>query len=106
MSEKPAVHESVKCYKTPVSFVAAPHFLIFSDMASGYFLLLLFTVIPATAAQQCPIQFDGRVPANTTLATFDTSASLYNPNNVFGQSMLFRIEPSFKVTNIKRSDLV
>ena len=60
-------------------------------MASGYFLLLLFTVIPATAAQQCPIQFDGRVPANTTLATFDTSASLYNPNNVFGQSMLFRI---------------
>jgi hypothetical protein len=56
-------------------------------MASKTFLSLLFGLIPIITAQQCPIQFEGRVAPNTTLATFDTSASLFSPSFVFGQSI-------------------
>jgi hypothetical protein len=55
-------------------------------MAVKTFLSLLLATIPVVASQQCPIQFDGRVLANTTRATFDTSASLFNPSFVFGQN--------------------
>jgi hypothetical protein len=78
-------------------------------MASKNVLSLLFAAIPVLAgcAQQCPIQFDGRIPANTTLTTFDTSASLFNPSFVFGQSRSFPwLDERFDVADIERSDLV
>lgn len=56
-------------------------------MARRYVAPSLLALLPAlTAAQQCPIQFDGRVPTNFTAATFDTANGIYNPDNVFGQS--------------------
>lgn len=40
----------------------------------------------SVAAQKCPIQFDGRVPESATLASFDTSASLFNLKYDLGAS--------------------
>jgi len=51
---------------------------------SSLSLLALATVV---VSQQCPIQFDGRVPAGTTPAAFDLPTSLFNPTNVFGQNL-------------------
>lgn len=41
----------------------------------------------AVAAQNCPLQFDGRVSTDATLASFDTSASRFNPQYVLGASL-------------------
>ncbi|KAH8594531.1 hypothetical protein B0O99DRAFT_687756 [Bisporella sp. PMI_857] len=55
-------------------------------MASKIASLLL--LLSATAsAQRCAIQFDGRVPKGSTPDTFDTPASKYNPDNVFGAGL-------------------
>jgi hypothetical protein len=35
---------------------------------------------------KCPIIFDGRIPANASLATFDTASSPYNPDFVKGEN--------------------
>jgi hypothetical protein len=35
--------------------------------------------------KKCPIQFDGRVPAGSTPASFDALTSLYNPSYVIGK---------------------
>jgi len=35
----------------------------------------------SVTAQKCPIQFGGRVPESATFASFDTSASLFNPKH-------------------------
>jgi len=37
------------------------------------------------AAQQCKLQFDGRVPGGFSAATFDTNNNVFSPDNVFGQ---------------------
>jgi hypothetical protein len=38
------------------------------------------------AAQSCPLQFDGRVPKDFTLAEFDADNDLFNPGFVKGKS--------------------
>lgn len=48
----------------------------------------LFVIFAAVAAQKCPIQFDGRIPAHYTPESFDLSTSIYNPQFVYGQSAL------------------
>lgn len=40
----------------------------------------------AAIAQNCPIQFDGRVPAGSTPASFDTTTSPFGTKFIFGQS--------------------
>jgi len=66
----------------------------------------LFAAVTAIAAQKCPIQFDGRVAANATLADFDTTASLFNPTFVYGQSMFSFPGSSFNVAYIERLGVV
>jgi hypothetical protein len=39
-----------------------------------------------TSPIKCPIIFDGRIPANASLATFDTASSPYNPDFVKGEN--------------------
>lgn len=56
-------------------------------------LLPLSTLFLLVSAQKCPIQFEGRVSQASTLDTFDTSASLFNPGYVLGASMLCRVFP-------------
>lgn len=51
---------------------------------ANFFVLNAFAVV--VAAQKCPLQFDGRVPADATLGSFDTSASPFNPQYVIGAS--------------------
>lgn len=51
--------------------------------------LSLFVLLQFAVAQKCPLQFDGRVPAGSTPASFDTSTSKFNPSNVFGKGMLW-----------------
>ncbi|KAF8850088.1 hypothetical protein BDZ45DRAFT_603359 [Acephala macrosclerotiorum] len=41
----------------------------------------------AAIAQNCPIQFDGRVPAGSTAASFDATTSPFNTKFVFGQNL-------------------
>lgn len=66
----------------------------------------IFAAVTAVAAQQCPIQFDGRVPANATLADFDTTTSLFNPTFTYGQSRLYFPGSSSIVADIERLDVV
>ncbi|TPX07974.1 uncharacterized protein E0L32_010305 [Thyridium curvatum] len=46
---------------------------------------LVLSVIAAVKAQQCSLQFDGRVPGAFSAATFDTQNNIFSPKNVFGQ---------------------
>lgn len=49
----------------------------------------MLTLASVAKAQNCPIQFEGRVPVGTTPSAFDSSnTSLYNPSFTFGASML------------------
>ncbi|PQE05255.1 hypothetical protein CJF31_00008779 [Rutstroemia sp. NJR-2017a BVV2] len=51
-------------------------------------------------AQNCPIQYDGRMPAGTTPASFDSkSTSLFDPGNVFGKSTS-TFESIYKTTSL------
>ncbi len=47
----------------------------------------LLSALSVVAAQQCTLQFDGRVPGGFSAATFDAQNNVFNPANVFGQSM-------------------
>lgn len=49
--------------------------------------LLLTVVGAASAAKQCAIQFDGRIPTSFTPADFDTAASPFNNDFVFGKGL-------------------
>ncbi|PQE16337.1 hypothetical protein CJF32_00006233 [Rutstroemia sp. NJR-2017a WRK4] len=52
-------------------------------MAFKYSLSLL-ALVSAALAQNCPLQFDGRMPGGTKPASFDSkSTSLFDPSNVF-----------------------
>ncbi|RDL42347.1 Uncharacterized protein BP5553_02326 [Venustampulla echinocandica] len=44
-------------------------------------------LLSLAAAQKCPIQFDGRVPAAATPESFDANSSPYNPGYVLGQNL-------------------
>ncbi len=59
-------------------------------MASSRSFSLAFALsaLSLVAAQQCNLQFDGRVPGTFKAATFDTNNNVFNPSNVFGQSTL------------------
>ena len=60
--------------------------MLFSSFSlSGLSTLLLASSF--AAAQQCKLQFDGRVPANTAVKAFDANNNIFNPNNVFGAGM-------------------
>ena len=96
----------------PFSQQLSPSFCFFSSTHIHYFHITLFTMFSesvlslltlasAVAAQQCPIQFDGRIGTNATAASFDTSASPFSPTNVFGQSESHYIlcEPLTNVSN-------
>lgn len=56
----------------------APHSL------SNYLFLSLTSLVAAQT-----IQFDGRVPAGTKVADFDSNNNLFNPDNVFGANLSF-----------------
>lgn len=58
-------------------------------------ILWLLAFAYAVAAQQCSIQFDGRIALDATAASFDTSSSPFNPSFVFGQSQSYPSRPSF-----------
>jgi hypothetical protein len=44
----------------------------------------LLSLAALAAAQQCDLQFDGRVPANFDVDTFDDANGIFNPDNVLG----------------------
>lgn len=50
-------------------------------------LSVISSLLCVSQAQKCPVTFEGRVPSNFTAATFDTTTSLFNPANVFGQGL-------------------
>ena len=39
------------------------------------------------AGQACDLQFDGRVPSNFEVSTFDDQNGVFSPDNVFGAGM-------------------
>ncbi|KAL3426870.1 hypothetical protein PVAG01_00379 [Phlyctema vagabunda] len=41
----------------------------------------------AAQAQNCTLQFEGRVPAGSTPQSFDVATSNFNPSNVFGKNL-------------------
>jgi hypothetical protein len=49
-------------------------------------VLGLFWLASLATAQDCTLQFDGRVPANFAPNTFDQANDVFSPDNVFGQS--------------------
>lgn len=60
---------------------------ILSSLRSRMMYLISILVLAAiVAAQKCPLQFDGRVPKDATLATFDGSSSPFNAQYVLGAS--------------------
>lgn len=50
-------------------------------------LLSALAGLPLVCAQACPLQFDGRVPADFALADFDAANDLFDPDSVFGEGM-------------------
>jgi hypothetical protein len=53
-------------------------------MSSILSLLPVVLGITTVAAQQCTIQFDGRIPADFTAAEFDSANGIFNPDFVKG----------------------
>ncbi|KAF6844254.1 hypothetical protein CMUS01_01309 [Colletotrichum musicola] len=49
----------------------------------------LLSLASAAAAQQCKIQFDGRIPSGTALKALDANNKFFNPQNVFGKGLSF-----------------
>lgn len=49
--------------------------------------LSLLVLASAAVAQKCPLQFDGRVPAGSTPASFDETTSPFGTKFVFGQNL-------------------
>ncbi|KAF4610397.1 hypothetical protein G7Y89_g15722 [Cudoniella acicularis] len=62
-------------------------------------ILLASLLTTAVSAQKCPIQFDGRVPESSTLGTFDTSASPFNPGYVLGANLKWSSVLQFPAVN-------
>ncbi|KAH9210271.1 hypothetical protein DL95DRAFT_371112 [Leptodontidium sp. 2 PMI_412] len=51
------------------------------------YLISILVLAAIVAAQKCPLQFDGRVPKDATLATFDGSSSPFNAQYVLGANL-------------------
>jgi hypothetical protein len=58
-------------------------------MSSILSLLPVVLGITTVAAQQCAIQFDGRIPADFTAAEFDSANGIFNPDFVKGADLAF-----------------
>jgi hypothetical protein len=50
-------------------------------------ILSVLSFVAAATAQQCKLQFDGRVPADFVAADFDKSNGIFNPSFIFGQNL-------------------
>lgn len=50
-----------------------------------------------TTATACPIQFDGRIPLNSTTALFDTTASPFNTGFTKGASRFLALFYKFTI---------
>ncbi|KAG4432554.1 hypothetical protein IFR05_011966 [Cadophora sp. M221] len=50
-------------------------------------LTSILVLLASVAAQKCPLQFDGRVPKDATLTTFDGSPSPFNAQYVLGANL-------------------
>ncbi|TVY93514.1 hypothetical protein LAWI1_G001689 [Lachnellula willkommii] len=51
------------------------------------FVVHTAALLPSYNATACPITIDGRIPSNTTVQTFDTAASPFNPTYTKGQNL-------------------
>jgi hypothetical protein len=67
--------------------------------------LSLLALASAVLAQNCPLQFDGRVPAGSTPASFDATTSPFGTKFVFGQSELPICLDLDALLNLNRLDL-
>ena len=56
------------------------------------FLIVSLAGVPLARAQACPLQFDGRVPADFALADFDAANDLFDSDSVFGEGMFWRAD--------------
>ncbi|KAK6211299.1 hypothetical protein QIS74_10563 [Colletotrichum tabaci] len=54
---------------------------------SKSFALLSF--VSGAVAQQCTLQFDGRIPVGTEVEAFDANNNIFNPKNVVGAGLTF-----------------
>ncbi|PKS05998.1 hypothetical protein jhhlp_007831 [Lomentospora prolificans] len=52
-------------------------------------LSILLSAAPLVSAQECTLQFDGRVPDGFAAADFDAANDIFSPDNVFGQGLSF-----------------
>lgn len=55
--------------------------------ASTLSLASLLSLVSLGVTQKCTLQFDGRVPSNTALASFDATNKFFTSNNVVGQGI-------------------
>ncbi|KAL2069375.1 hypothetical protein VTL71DRAFT_14052 [Oculimacula yallundae] len=51
------------------------------------YLTAFFLILASVTAQKCPLQFDGRVPGDATLETFDGTFSPFNAQYVLGSNL-------------------
>lgn len=49
--------------------------------------LSVLSFVAAATAQQCNLQFDGRVPTDFVAADFDKNNDIFNPSFIFGQNL-------------------
>ena len=61
--------------------------------------------VPSNPFVKCPVTLEGRVSLNTTLETFDTPASLFNPDYTKGQNLSWSQILQFPDTKPSRFDL-
>jgi hypothetical protein len=52
---------------------------------SAISLGLALSALSGVSAQQCKLQFDGRVPSTFRAANFDAANNIFNPSNVLGK---------------------
>lgn len=61
----------------------------FHSFVMYFFCLSLLALVTLGSSQQCPIVFDSRVAAGTSLASFDAATSVFGNSNVFGKGLAF-----------------
>lgn len=67
--------------------------------------LALLALVSSAVAQKCPLQFDGRVPAGSTPASFDETTSPFGTKFVFGQSESRSLPNCGHVADMNRLDM-
>jgi hypothetical protein len=80
--------------------------LCFVDLLVVASLAALSAASPLTPApRKCPVVIEGRVPLGTPLKTFDTDASLFNPNYTKGENVSWSQIIKFPLTLPSRFDV-